>query len=339
MIASDFVPTPRRQFSSWERYAWSVPLYGLGVPLVKALDVLGVWPRIMASAARRHAGTFGVYEPTAADVFVCAGFKAGTTWMLQIATQIAFRGAAEFANIHHVVPWPDGPPMLRQHMIPLANPSPRERAPTGLRVIKTHVVQSSVPYSPAARYIAVVRDPKDVIVSGYHFLRSLVYGPLMPSVSHWVDLNLNAHVSQGSWAAHLASYWSVRNRGNVLFLTYEEMKRDTGAAIGRVATFMGVDLSPQERDAVVRASSFEAMKREQSKFDPGQVVPWGGRGFMLRRGRAGSSGELLTPELQQRIDNQCRATLLSLGCDFPYDAAFGAAGKRRSVAQALATQG
>ncbi|MEP7244843.1 MAG: sulfotransferase domain-containing protein, partial [Gammaproteobacteria bacterium] len=308
-LASDFAPPPRRTFSVWERYAWSVPLYGLGVPLVKVLDAAGVWPRVIASAAKRTVGSFDAYEPTAADVFVCAGFKAGTTWMLQIATQIAFRGAAEFANIHNVVPWPDGPPMFQWQMIPLANPSPRERAPTGLRVIKTHGVQRNVPYSPAARYIAVVRDPKDVIVSGYHFLRSLLYGPLMPSVNHWIDLNLAGQVPHGEWADHLAGYWSVRDRGNVLFLTYEETKRGTDATVSKVAQFMGVDLSERELATVVQAASFECMKRDQSKFDPGQVVPWSARDFMLRKGRAGSSSELLTQEMQDRIDDHCRADL------------------------------
>jgi hypothetical protein len=322
VLASDFVPPVRRPFSPWERYAWSVPLYGIGVPLVTLLDAVGVWPRLIASATQRNVGSFGAYEPTASDVFVCAGFKAGTTWMLQMATQIAFRGAAEFANIHHVVPWPDGPPPMQRHMIPLADPSPRERAPTGLRVIKTHAVQSSVPYSPSARYIVLVRDPKDVIVSGYHFLRSMLYGPLMPSVAHWVDLYLDGRLGGGSWAQHLASFWHVRARGNVLFLTYEDLKRDAHAAVRRVAAFMGVDLSHAEREVVFRASSFASMKREQGKFDPGAIVPWGGKDFMLRHGRSGASGELLTRDMQRQIDDRCRAQLRALGCDFPYDVAF-----------------
>ena len=44
-----------------------------------------------------------------------------------------------------------------------------------------------MPYTDDARYIAVVRDPKDVCVSGYHFLRSMLWGPLAPSVERWVD--------------------------------------------------------------------------------------------------------------------------------------------------------
>ena len=42
-------------------------------------------------------------------------------------------------------------------------------------------------------------------------------------------------------------------------------------------------------------------------------------GKMVRRGRAGASGELLTPEQQQRIDDFWKAELTRLGCYFPYD--------------------
>jgi len=45
---------------------------------------------------------------------------------------------------------------------------------------------------------------------------------------------------------------------------------------------------------------------------------------MMRRGQSGGSSELLTLEQQQRIDEHCRAELKRLGCDFPYDAVFGA---------------
>jgi hypothetical protein len=292
------------------------------VPVVRALDATGIWPRVLDATARKLARPFGAYDPTAADVFVCAGTKSGTTWMLQIATQIAYRGAAEFENIHHVVAWPDAPPMMQSFIIPLADDSPRRRSPTGLRIIKTHHGLNDIPFSAAARYIALVRDPKDVVVSAYHFLKSMIYGPLMPSVDHWVDLFLGGGGQRSSWAQHLAGYWRTRHCGNMLFLTYEELQRDMPAVITQVANFMGVALTATELDAVVTAATWTVMKREQRKFDPGQVVPWSGSNYFLRKGKRGRSAELLTPTMQARIDETCRRDLRQLECDFPYDDAF-----------------
>src|SRR3954466_7518390 len=113
MPASDFRPPERRPFRAWQRYVSYLPLYLLVVPLSWTLEVTGVWRKLVR---RRGAvfGAFGDYRARAGDVFACAGFKSGTTWLLQLTTQIAHRGAADFADIHHVVPWPDCPPMLKQ---------------------------------------------------------------------------------------------------------------------------------------------------------------------------------------------------------------------------------
>jgi aryl sulfotransferase len=323
MIASDFVPPPRRPFAPWVRYASYVPLYGVALPLVKTLEAFGAWPQIMSRRAHRESSPFRDYRPSGGDVFVCAYFKSGTTWTLQIATQIAFRGQAEFANIHHVVPWPDVPmPPMARLMIPLADPSPLARSPTGRRVIKTHLTCAEIPFVPEARYIAVVRNLKDVCVSGYHFLRSMAFGPLMPSVARWVDYLLSPDF-RPPWAEHLAGYWAVRHQPNVLFLTYEQMRRDHFGTVRAIAEFMGVDLTLGEVAAVVEQSTFAAMKAAGAKFEPGRVVPWGRERSMLRRGQSGTSSELLTPEQQARIDDWCRAELARLRCDFPYHEAFG----------------
>jgi hypothetical protein len=324
MIASDFHQPRRRNFPSIARYCSYIPLVGIGVPLAKALEFAGVWPRVMFKAFRRSAQDSGFtdYKPTAHDVFACVGFKSGTTWLLQIAVQIAYLGKAEFDNIHSVVAWPEAAAPFRKHVVPLADDSPVRRAPTQLRIIKTHLEQQLVPYSSEARYMVMVRDPKDVIVSGYHFIRSLLLGPLMPSVRHWVRLSLSGDLPSGSWARHVASYWRVRNEPNVLFLTYEDLSADPAGVTRQIARFMNVDLDAAQLEAVMRAATFEEMSRCSDRFDPGRVVPWGKAHSMLRKGRRGEAGELLSPKLRQLIDDHSRTELRRLKCDFPYDLAY-----------------
>jgi aryl sulfotransferase len=300
-----------------------IPLYAIAWPILKILELVGLWPRLMSRRPIAPSHAFGDYHPSAHDVFVCSYFKAGTTWTLQIATQIAFRGQAEFDNIHHVVPWPDVPaPPVARNIIPLSDRSPAERSPTGLRVIKTHLSRAHVPFTSEARYIVVSRDPKDCTVSAYRFVQALALGPLMPTIGHWVDYSLSPSFPD-PWPEHLAGYWAVRHEPNVLFLTYEQLSRDHAGSVRRMADFMGVDLTPAELASVVAQSTFAAMKAAGSKFEPGRVVPWGSERAMMRRGVSGGSSELLTPEQQRRIDDHCRSELLRLGCDFPYDAVFG----------------
>jgi hypothetical protein len=324
VIASDFCQPKRRDFPGIVRLGAQLPLLGIGVPVAKALEVAGVWPRAMFKAFRRgdQDSCFADYKPTAHDVFACVGFKSGTTWLLQIAVQIAYLGQAEFDNIHSVVAWPDAAGPFRRRVIPLADDSPVRRAPTRLRIIKTHLPQQGVPYSSAARYLVMVRDPKDVIVSGYHFIRSLLLGPLMPSVRHWVESSLSGDLPSGSWARHLASYWRVRNEPNLLFLTYEDLSADPREVIRQIARFMNVVLDAGQLEAVMRSAAFEEMRRRCDRFDPGRIVPWGKAHSMLRKGRCGGAGELLSPALRQLIDDHCRTELQRLECDFPYDLAY-----------------
>ena len=326
MRASNFSPPPRRLFPAWVRYASYPLLYGLGVPIVKTLEAFGRWPNpsLARNIRARMAHAFGDYTPTQGDVIICSFFKSGTTWLLQMTTQIAYRAQAEFDNIHHAVPWPDVPmPPMARLMIPLADPSPLANSPTGLRVIKTHLARAQVPWVPQARYVACVRDPKDVCVSGYHFLKALVLGPLAPSVEHWVK-SMFSDRSTYPWAEHLASYWAVRNEPNVLFLTYEGMRKDPADAVRKLADFMGVALTEDELRSVIHQSSFDEMRRADGKFEPGQIVPWTQPRAMMRAGKSGGSSELLTPAQQGFIDEWCRKELVRLGCDFPYDKMYGA---------------
>lgn len=263
---------------------------------------------------------FTGYEPKANDVFVCSYFKAGTNWTMQIAYQIANRGAGEYQNIHDVIPWPDAP--IKAIAVPFSD-IPEKQSVTGLRVIKTHSLAHSMPYSRDAKYICVVRDPKDVFVSSYHYVRSVVLGNLMPSVAAWLDIFLSKVAMHGQWADFLCGYWKWRDRPNVLFLTYENMKDDLAGTIQKIADITGVTLTTEESDRVCFLSSYAHMKSIGDKFYPGRITPFSLKsGQMIRSGKKGKSDELLSPQQQKRIDDYCRQELNRLGCDFPYDQHF-----------------
>lgn len=313
----------RKPQPGWAALPLNALFYGIGYPLTRILALFGWWPRLIGKRMQRMAARAARYEPTERDVLVCSYFKTGTNWTMQIALQVAHRGAARFDHIHDLVPWIDVNPRARM-AVPAEDDSLWQECPTGLRVIKTHAGFDHLVYRPEARYIWVVRDPKDVFVSSYHFIKATALGGLMPTPAQWLELFLSPDVPFGSWARHLEGGWRERHRDNVLFLTYEEMKADLPGAVRRIAALMGVDLTPAEFDSVVRQSGYAHMKSIGSKFDMIEM-PWTkARGAMVRRGESGSAGELLDASQQQRIDDHWRAELAQLGSDFPYDERFGA---------------
>jgi hypothetical protein len=314
----------RKQHSRLARWLSYLPLWLVLVPLVRIMEWRGSWPRkTLGKGMKRMFVWPADVQPAANDIVVSSYFKSGTNWMLQIATQIAWRGNAEFAHIHDLVPWPDLPAKLKT-AVEYRHVDTSE-CPTALRVIKTHFAPGrGVPYNDSARYICVIRDPKSVFESSYPFIRNGSMGPLMPTPANWLDMYLSDDALFGSWADFTATCWALRNQGNVLFLTYESMKHDLAGTIDRIAAFMGVELSAAQKQAVHDRSTFAAMKPLSHKFDPiGIGPPWATpQGVMMRKGESKSGKELL-PASHAQIDAWCRQRLLTLGSDFPYDQHYG----------------
>lgn len=275
----------------------------------------------LVNSPKRKAALFAGYRPTKHDVFAAVYSKSGTNWLLQIAQQVSHLGAARFEHIHDVVAWPEAP---FAGIAPLNDTSIWEHSPTSKRLIKTSMKTEYVPYGEEATYLAVIRDPKEVFVSTYHFFPG-VYGLLRHiSVEEWLAMFLSKNFLVGSWAEHAASYWAWRDRPNVLVLLFPELKRDRSGCIRRIAETMGVTLTETQFVRIVEQSGFEHMKNHESQFGP-PIFPFvdkDERPVMLRGGKTGASGELLSREQQLEIDRFCRMELQQLGSDFPYEEMF-----------------
>lgn len=265
---------------------------------------------------------FTDYEPDEHDVVVCSYYKSGSNWVMYIAYLIAEKGNGEFEDILDVVPWPDCP--SPETTVALSDPRPLARSITNLRVIKIHACAEFVPYNDQAKYICVVRDPKDVVVSAYHFFGSMFLGPLIPSVKTWVRKCMSEGAAFGPWHKFVASYWPWRTRDNVLFMTYEQLIDNPKDSIRLIAELMKVELTNEEVSKICELSCFEAMKAIDHKFYPGEVSPFAKPGGqMIRKGKKEASGDMLNAEQQSFIDDYSRQGLLSLDCDFPYDEHYG----------------
>jgi hypothetical protein len=304
-------------------------MFGVMGPIARHLQRRGRAPAAVASMAeKRYASLkaknpFKSYTPTAHDVFVAAHVKSGTNWMMQIAHQLAFHGDGEYDHIHSVVPWPDvrllGP--MKHYAIPIDDPSVWMASPEQKRVIKTHCDWDWLPYSPEARYIIPIRDPKDVFVSSYHFF--VKDGPLQPtrfSPETWFEIFLRAGMGPWTvWPVNTASYWAERHRPNVLIVPFNAMKADLRGTVRKVAEFMDVRRDDAVIDKVCEKASFAYMKQIDDKFRAWQMIPWANTAApMMRKGEKGSSGDLLTPDQQRRLDEHFMAELRRLGSDFPY---------------------
>ena len=311
------------------RLGMGVWMYAFGAPLIWFLQKTGRAERLLRRISSRQRKAFEEknpfrdYVPGKQDVFVATFAKSGTNWMMQIAHQLIWHGGGEFEHIHSVVPWPDTQvlgPWMRRYAIPLQEARDWEESPERKRVIKSHFDWELLPYSKDARYIMVIRDPKDIFVSSYFFVKDGVLGAAMPSVDTWYKLFLSdGFMIGGSWAANTAGYWAQRHRPNVLIVSFKSMKRDLKGTVRKVAKFLDVEVPESLIESVTEKSTFEYMKGIDHKFRIGKMIPWRAEGAMMRKGAQGGSSELLSRDRQQEMDAYFKGELKRLGSDFPYE--------------------
>lgn len=301
-----------------------LPMMGM----IWLIHKLGLWQKFVFFKMKRmnnpkqKVKAFANYNPTKHDVVVATFSKSGTNWTMQIAYQIAHYGQGDFVHVHDVVPWPEAP---IPGGVPLLDKSAQNKAPTGLRIIKTHLESHYVPYNHQAKYLTVIRDPKDVFVSSYFFARNTVLGDYMPSLEDWLTMYLSNKFLMGLWAEHTASFWAWRNRENVLVVTFEEMKKDLATMVHRIANLMELSLTEKQHAQVVEKSSFGYMQSIDHKFAPpvpSFIKKDDDKPLMISKGKSKRGRELLTVEQLDQIDQFYQAELHRLGSDFPYSKFF-----------------
>lgn len=304
------IPLAMRPFTQLSRFLFRI---GKGDWVYKLIG-------IGASRGEGGAGSnlFKGYVPTKNDIVVACHNRSGTHLMMQIALQIAHLGQADYDYIYDIIPWPDFLPGAAVKLTETPPPSP-----TGLRVIKTHLPATSVPLNDAAKYITVIRDPKDVLVSLYHFAPQAFafIGFQSGTPDYWVEKFLKGQVPGGWWAKHTASWWALRDKPNVYVIPFNKLNADTIGEIDRISAFLGVSLASEQRQQVIEKSTFEYMKTINHKFSP--IIGNTDMISIVRAGKTGSGNELFTAEQLDKVDAFCKSELQRLDSDFPYDETFG----------------
>jgi sulfotransferase family protein len=135
------------------------------------------------------------------------------------------------------------------------------------RIIKSHEC-----FDPRYKKIVyIVRDPRDVLISYYEFqLKRRVISEEC-SLEEFVPRFMESEIEPktGSWRDHVVSWTATRGgQRNFLLLRYEDMIADTQKESTKIASFLGLDSSPERIARAVALSSAGRMRKlekEQSQ--------------------------------------------------------------------------
>jgi aryl sulfotransferase len=249
---------------------------------------------------RRWAG----FVPRPGDVFVCTPAKCGTTWMQTIVASLFWPDNDLPAPVLEMAPW------IEFEADPIDVILARLEAQRHRRFMKTHTPADGIPVFPDARYVFVARDGRDAFMSMCNHLarfrddvregmnlRAAADGvPPMPGWDGDVHAFFDVWLPFLGLLEHVETFWRRRADPNVLLVHYNDLKRDLGSEMRRVAGFLDVTVPEAKWPAVVERCTFEAMRARGPEIGAFERFFEGGAASFLFKGTNGRWRDVLTAD-------------------------------------------
>ncbi|MCJ2178189.1 sulfotransferase domain-containing protein [Novosphingobium album (ex Hu et al. 2023)] len=254
------------------------------------------------------------------DVVISVPAKSGTTWTMNIVHQLLTGGTSDFRDIYEEVPWIEFvayPGQPHQEVLDRLDAMPHGTR----RAFKTHSAPPVVPFlesapAPDVKYIVVVRNPEEALVSFRPFIEKHsdewfeLWG--MPReamarpdfASFYEEVIERSGMHEHAFFGFLNAWWPLRERNNVLFLHYADMKGDHEGSIRKIAEFLKIEPTEEQWPKILAYTSFPWMKQHEDKFEASTAgrVPILKSGAMIRKGEAGDAkSDGMTDEISRHL--------------------------------------
>jgi hypothetical protein len=229
-------------------------------------------------------------NPLHDDLYIVSFPKSGTTWLNFIMANVHLKMSdrkqvVNFFNIHDFIPDIMQNRYLRNNILPFP----------GHRVIKSHAEMN--PFY--TKIIYLVRDPRDVMVSYYWFLKHL---------GGW-NADLHRLIHSGAygveaWCQHVQGWIEKTPATSHLFsIRYEDLKSDPFKVLIRIYSLLGHEIPEEVLNQAIGLSSFENMKKLESEYKNSGDFRF--PGFQLvRKGKSGDYRTEISEEDLQFISEK-----------------------------------
>ena len=193
------------------------------------------------------------------------------------------------------------------------------------RTIKTHLPlcywKDGLDKSPGTKVIQTVRNPKDTLVSLYHFCRMNQYfGWFNGTWDQFFETVVDGEMISGDLFQTTANWYNYnKERENSLILVYEDMKKDLNGNLKKLSDFLGKNLLKEVLQKIAEKTTFENMSADP-KLNKSNIPTFkDDRAPFLRKGKVGDWKEYFSNQQSDFCDTKCQIFFEPIGLKFEYE--------------------
>ncbi|CAO2816104.1 unnamed protein product [Amaranthus hypochondriacus] len=250
------------------------------------------------------------------DIFIASIPKTGTTWLKSLLFSIINRKTHPISqssllkhNPHELIP--------QLESIIYANPKYPdlkilEKSPRP-RLLGTHLPFQSLPTSikdTNCKIVYICRNPFDTFISSWLFYLNYDenHGVNQDMMEGYFDKFCEGKFPFGPFEEHVLGYWkeSLKNKEKILFVKFEDLKKDCKGELKRLGEFVGYPFSMEEQkegviDDIIKLCSIERLKDVEANRN-GRVYSFIENKWFFRKGEVGDWVNYLSPSMVEKFE-------------------------------------
>ncbi|XP_046339055.1 sulfotransferase 1A1-like isoform X2 [Haliotis rufescens] len=208
------------------------------------------------------------------DIILCAFPKSGTHWVFEITRELLTGEIIE-----------DDVTMSQTFME--FGPEERYADLQSPRILNSHLLMKHLPedvINKKIKVITILRNPKDVAVSFYNFLKTVPFAKYKGEWKNFLRPLFQGKFMYESWMDYVIDWEQVKKTNPdlpVLTLFYEDIKQDQMREMRRICEFLGVERTDEFLSKVCDNTTLTAMRTHKNRennrssvFRKGGVGDW-----------------------------------------------------------------
>uniref|UniRef100_A0A663EDH8 Sulfotransferase n=1 Tax=Aquila chrysaetos chrysaetos TaxID=223781 RepID=A0A663EDH8_AQUCH len=199
------------------------------------------------------------FQVRPADLLIATNPKSGTTWLSKILDEIYHDGDVEKCQWDAIV---NRVPFLERKAPKMSSGIEMLEKTLSPQLVKTHLLVQLLLTSFWDKNCHLHGpQPQDVIFSHYYFYQMAKMHPDPSTLGEFLETFMVGKVAYGSLYKHVQCWWEKKQEEQLLYLFYEDMKKDPRQGVQKILHFLGKEVVEGTMARMLHHTSLQEMRK------------------------------------------------------------------------------